>query len=171
MAKNSVAEMDAEAIAGITLEEAGNLLGTTTEKNVNDIDVEAIAKITQAEIQKSMQERKVSHAPQVHTTVKVENKFGVMALVKHLGSTPDTDEQKSAKFFSNAKGLSYYINENFMIQFNNNSFVTDDEEIINFLRSHKTFQREFWEDALPQHIIDKKRKDKERLTYEREEYN
>lgn len=175
MAKTSVAAENFEELAGMTVEQATDKMADypreSTPKVVptQQVDMNTVADVVQGEIDRTAS-RRGFRTPQVHTTVKVENKFGVMALIKYQGYTPGYVESRAKKFFSASKGLSFYLDENTLLQFNNNSFVTDDEDVIDFLRSHPLFKREYWENALPDHIVNKKRRDKEQLTFDKTEY-
>lgn len=176
MAKTSEAEVDIEKLAGITSEEAAQIVNgraTTTTPQVaqtNGIDAEAIVRAAMAEIAKSLPNNNSSQSPQIQTVVNVQNKFGAMSLQKYKGQTPNIVQQRARRYFSKKKGLSFYVDDNTLLQFLNNSFETDNERLINYLETHPHYKVEFWKDKLPEEIIRIREQDKVFFTREKELY-
>lgn len=178
MAKLSEAEVDIEKLAGITSEEAAKIVQTKAPSPTpqpaaqasNGIDAEAIVKATMAEMQKSFSSNNGVQPPQIQTVVNVQNKFGSMSLQKYRGQTPNIVQQRAKRYFSKKKGLSFYVDDNTLLQFLNNTFETDDERLINYLETHPAFKIEFWKDKLPEEIIRIREHDKAFYTRVKEDY-
>lgn len=167
MAKTSEAEVDIEKLAGITSTEAAQIVQANAPK---ELDTDAIVKATMAEIAKSFSSDKGVQPPQIQTVVNVQNKFGSMSLQKFKGTTPNIVQQRARRYFSKKKGLSFYVDDNTLLQFLNNSFETDDERLINYLETHPHYKVEFWKDKLPEEIIKIREHDKHFFTREKELY-
>jgi hypothetical protein len=171
MAKSSEAEVDIEKLAGLTSEEAAQIVnGKATTQAPKELDAEAIVKATMAEIAKSLPSYSGVQPPQLQTIVNVQNKFGAMSLRKFRGQTPNIVQQRARRYFSVKKGLSFYVDDNTLLQFLNNSFETDDEGLIKYLETHPRYKVEFWRDKLPEDIVRIREHDKAYYTREKELY-
>jgi hypothetical protein len=179
MAKNTgVADVDIDGIAKLTDDELLMIEPKVSEPRMtvqaqpkNEIDIEAIARVSAAEIERSTASRQSRMSPQVQTVVRVENNFGAMTLLKYKGQTPSPIASRSKTYWAKAKQLSFYMDENTLIQFNNNCFVTDMEDIIDFLEGHPAFRVHFWKDKLPEDIIKIRKHDQAFITPIKGEYN
>lgn len=109
-------------------------------------------------------QRKIKPPREINNVIRVEQSNMRVPLRKMVGHTIQADESKSKFYFARAKGLAFYITENEMLQFQNNAFFTDDAEYIEMLDTHPLNGIEFWAKALPEYIVEQRRRERDMYT-------
>lgn len=88
-----------------------------------------------------------------------------------MGSKGDESTASGfVKFVSDKRELTLFMNETELLKFSSHNFITNDKEEIAFLRSHPALNHAYWEGKLPNHIVDKFKKERELLTYSEDDF-
>lgn len=86
---------------------------------------------------------------------------------KHLGRHPDVVDTKDdgvVHYVAFNKSFQIFRDDSTAIEFDRAQYFTNDKDEIKYLESHKAFNRRFWKDKYPQHILNKFKDDAKYLT-------
>jgi len=93
-------------------------------------------------------------------------------LVKKIGRNINKNDKKAKTimFLSDVESLMIFKSPNDYIQFLNHTYETNDVEEIEFLRTHNSLEKDYWEGKYPDEIIERMKRRTEMVTKDEEMY-
>ena len=93
-------------------------------------------------------------------------------LVKKIGRNINKNDKKAKTimFLSDVESLMIFKSPNDYIQFLNHTYETNDVEEIEFLRTHNSLEKDYWEGKYPDEIIERMKRRTEMVTKDEELY-
>lgn len=104
---------------------------------------------------------------------EVVNEVAKKPYVKHHGRYPeiaDTSAEDVELYLSYPRNLSFFVDENTVIEFDDRQYYTNNKEEINYLDQHKALGMLFWKKEYPPEIVKKFKQDAKYLTRQEDDF-